>query len=306
MTRRELLKFASLGSLGYLRATALAKSAPFAPRIRGHQDQFKHFQGQDVFARILAKSSAEDWIKLPIGEVIGNVALELRDTPYVGYTLELSKDLEYCIVNLKGLDCVTFFEDSLCMARMIKKSLSTPDDLLDEVRHTRYRGGNMGGFETRLHYTTDWFVDNEEKGVVKILTSDLPGAEPFTQKVSIMSQHPENYRQLASHPNLVQDIRISEDKINSRSLKFLPMDKIEAAEPLLKTGDIVGVTTTAEGIDIAHTGLCYRDPEGVLHFMDASSSRTRMRVAIEPEISKCLNWSPALTGIMIARPREIR
>jgi len=115
-------------------------------------------------------------------------------------------------------------------------------------------------------------VDNEEKGIVKILTPDLPGAEPFTQKVGIMSQHPENYRQLASHPELVQDIRLAEDKINARTLKYLPMDKLEAAEPLLQTGDIVGVTTTTEGIDIAHTGLCIKDEQGVVHFVDASSA----------------------------------
>jgi hypothetical protein len=59
------------------------------------------------------------------------------------------------------------------------------------------------------HYTTDWFVDNEEKGVVKILTPELPGAKPFTQKVGIMSQHPENYRQLAAHPELLRAIRLA-------------------------------------------------------------------------------------------------
>jgi len=300
MTRREILRFASVGSLGLLGAPSWAKPS------RWLQEQFSHFEGQDVLARIVSKSNANDWISLPIGELIGKIALELRDTPYVGYTLELSKDLEYCIVNLHGLDCVTFFEDALDIARMIKKGKSSPDDLLAEIRYTRYRRGFMGGFETRLHYTTDWFFDNEAKGVVKVLTSDLPGAQPFTQKVGIMSKHPENYRQLASHPNLVQDIQLSEDAINARTMKYLPMDKIEAAEALLKTGDIVGVTTTAEGIDIAHTGLCLKDDDGVLHFMDASSSRTRMRVAIEPEISKCLNWSPALTGIMIARPLEVK
>ncbi len=164
----------------------------------------------------------------------------------------------------------------------------------------------MGDFTTRLHYTTDWFVDNEAKGVVKILTPDLPGAEPFTQKVGIMSQHPENFRQLAAHPELLREIRLAEDRINARSLKYLPMDKLKAAEPLLQTGDIVGVATTEAGIDIAHTGLCIKDEQGVVHFMDASSSRRQMKVTLEPEISTCLNWSSKLTGVMFARPLEVR
>ena len=300
MTRRELLRYALLGSLGLLGSSALCKGASWA------QEQLQHFEGQDVFTRIVNKSSAENWDRLPIGELIGKIALELKGTPYVGFTLELSKDSEYCVVNLKGLDCVTFFEDSLCLARMIKRGKSSPEDLIAEVRTTRYRGGTMGDFTTRLHYTTDWFVDNEAKGVVKILTHELPGAMPFTQKVGIMSQHPENYRQLAAHPALLQAIRLAEDKINARSLMYLPMDKLAAAEHLLQTGDIVGVATTEEGIDIAHTGLCIKDEQGVVHFMDASSSRRSMRVTLEPEISKCLNWSSKLTGVMIARPLEVR
>ena len=299
MTRRELLGLAAFGTFGTLLPTA-ARGLSF------FQEQYHRFEGQEVLAHIVDKASESNWNRLPIGELVGRVALELKGIRYVGFTLELSKDLEYCVVNLKGLDCVTFFENALCIARMIKRGRSTPDDLLAEIRITRYRGGQMGGFTSRLHYTTDWFADNAEKGVVKILTPELPGAEPFTQKVGIMSQHPENYRQLASHPNLVEDIRLTEDAINARSMKFLPMSKLEDAEPLLKTGDIVGVTTTASGIDIAHTGLCLKDESGIVHFMDASSARTRMCVTVEPQISKCLNWSSELTGVMIARPLELR
>ena len=300
MTRRELLRSALLVTLGILGSPVLAWGAGGPP------GQLQRFDGREVFTRIINKAAAENWKRLPIGELIGKIALELKGTPYVGFTLELSKDSEYCVVNLKGLDCVTFFEDSLCLARMIKRGKSSPEDLIAEVQTTRYRGGKMGDFTTRLHYTTDWFVDNEKKGVVKILTPELPGAMPFTQEVGIMSQHPENYRQLAAHPELLREVRLAEEKINARSLKYLPMDKLAAAEHLLQTGDIVGVTTTESGIDIAHTGLCIRDEQGVVHFMDASSGRSSMRVTLEPEISTCLDWSPKLTGVMIARPLEVR
>jgi hypothetical protein len=294
MTRRTFFSSLAVGSV--LTPAAFARAAT----------QLQHFDGQDVFNRIVNKALAEKWNQLPIGALIGKIALELNGTPYVGFTLEQSKDAEYCVVNFNGLDCVTFFEDSLCMARMLKRGKSTPEALLNEVQMTRYRGGRMGDFTTRLHYTTDWFVDNEAKGVVKILTPELPGAEPFTQKVSIMSQHPENYRQLAAHPELVSAIRQTEETINSRALKYLPMAKLKAAESLLRTGDIVGVATTEEGIDIAHTGLCIKDEQGVVHFMDASSSRRNMKVTLEPEISTCLNWSRRLTGVMIARPLELK
>jgi hypothetical protein len=300
MTRRELLRYASLGALGLLCSSALAQGADWM------QEQLQQFDGQDVFTRIVNKAYAEHWNQLPIGELMGKIAMELKGTPYVGFTLERSKDAEYCVVNLKGLDCVTFFEDCLCLARMIKRGKRSPADLIAEVQTTRYRGGKMGDFTTRLHYTTDWFVDNEAKGVIKILTPSLPGAQPFTQKVGIMSQKPENYRQLVAHPEFVAQIRAIEDTINSRSLMYLPMDKLAGAEHLLQTGDIVGVATTEKGIDIAHTGLCIKDEQGVVHFMDASSSRRNMKVTLEPDISTCLNWSSKLTGVMFARPLEVR
>jgi hypothetical protein len=298
ITRRDFLRL-GFGTFGFLSATTFARADERMKTV-------SHFLGEDLFARIVDKARTQKWSRLLIGELIGKIALELKDIPYVGFTLEESKDAEYCVVNLNGLDCVTFFEDSLCMARMIKKGKSAPADLLAEVQHTRYRGGKMGDFTTRLHYTTDWLVDNEKKGVVKILTPNLPGAQPFTQKVGIMSKHPENYRQLAAHSELIPAIRAIEDKINSRPLKYLPMDKLQSAEPLLRTGDIVGVTTTEEGIDVAHTGLCIKDAQGVVHFMDASSSRRNMKVTLEPEISQCLNWSPKLTGVMIARPLDAK
>ncbi|EEF59955.1 N-acetylmuramoyl-L-alanine amidase-like domain-containing protein [Pedosphaera parvula] len=299
ITRREALRYASLGVLGLLGSSALAESAEWV------QEQVKHFDGQEIFDRIVSKAAAENWKKLPIGELMGKIAMELNGTPYVGFTLELSKDAEYCVVNFKGLDCVTFFEDSLCMARMLKKGKSSPADLISEVQTTRYRGGKMGDFTTRLHYTTDWFYDNEKKGVVKILTPSLPGAEPFTQKVGIMSERPQNYRQLKTHPEMVPTIKALEDKINARQLKYLPMSKLKDAEHLLQTGDIVGVATSEKGIDIAHTGLCIKDEQGIVHFMDASSSKSNMKVTLESDISTCLNWSSKLTGVMFARPLEV-
>ena len=292
MTRRDFL---------YLIGSLLASSGLSG----GAEEPLQHFDGQEVFTEIVSKAAIEKWSALPIGELIGKIAQEFKGTPYAGFTLEVSNDSEFCVVNLKGLDCVTFFEDSLCLARMLKRGKNSPEALLKEVQFTRYRGGRIGDFTSRLHYTTDWFVDNQAKGVVKILTSELPGAEPFTQKVGIMSQHPERYRQLAAHPDLVPAIRLIEEKINARSLKYLPMEKLGAAEHLLQTGDIVGVCTTETGIDIAHTGLCIKDEQGIVHFMDASSSRKNMKVTLEAELSKCLNWSSKLTGVMIARPLEV-
>jgi hypothetical protein len=297
VTRRDLLRNAAFGAFGVLGAPVL-RAFP--------QDALQPFKGREVFDRIVAKAVASGWTRLPIGELMGRIARELEGIPYVGFTIELSPDKEMCVVDFTGLDCVTFFENTLDMARMLKRGGRTPEALMAEVTRTRYRGGRIGDFTSRLHYTTDWFVDNADKKTVEILTPKLPGAQPFTQKVGFMTKNPNLYRQLKAHPEMVPKIQATEDEINSRSLMYLPMEKLEAAEPLLRTGDIVGVCTTADGLDIAHTGLVIVDESGVAHFMDASSAKSRMKVTLEPQISKCLNWSKKLTGVMIARPLEPR
>jgi hypothetical protein len=280
-----------------------AASANFSAALASSRGNYR-FVGSKKLAAIIARARSEKWSALPIGELMGKIALQLEGTPYVASTLELSSDREICSVNLDGLDCVTFFESTLALARIIKKGHPSEEALLKEINLTRYRGGVLGDYTSRLHYTTDWFVDNEKKGVVKIL-GNLPGAEPFTQQVAIMSETPQSSRQLTAHPELIARIKAQEAEINSRHLKFIPMDKIAAVEPLLKTGDIVGVCTNHTGIDITHTGLIYKDESGTAHFMDASSKKSAMKVTIEKgPISQSLTWSKNLTGAMFARPLE--
>ena len=48
-----------------------------------------------------------------------------------------------CSVDLRGLDCVTFFELALAFARILKHGERTPDALLAEVTFLRYRGGQL-------------------------------------------------------------------------------------------------------------------------------------------------------------------
>jgi hypothetical protein len=210
-----------------------------------------------------------------------------------------------CSVNLTGLDCVTFFEDTLDFARMLKTGGSAPTDLLNAVSFTRYRNGQLGDFTSRLHYTTDWFFDNQKKGVIRDITPDLPGAAPFTQKVGIMSEHPENYIQLKAHPELIPTIKKQEAIINARPKTFIPMKALPEAQKHLQTGDIVGVCTSEKGIDIAHTGMVLKDKAGVPHFMDACSIPGVMKVRIEKgPLAESFNWSDQLTGAIFARPLE--
>ena len=260
------------------------------------------FIGRPVFNRLMAKAAAEGWPELPLGELMGRFGQELLGTPYVGHTLELDDTVESCVVNLDGLDCVTFFESTLALARIVRAGTPTESAMLDAVRLTRYRDGIQNGYASRLHYTTDWIWDNARRGPVKDLAPELPGAEPFTQQVGFMSAHPQAYRQLKAHPEWVPAIRRCEDAINARPKMFVPLARIAAIEPLLQTGDIIGIATTTPGIDISHTGICFKDAQGVAHFMDASSAPSRMKVTLEGAMHEAVAGSPRSTGIVVARP----
>ncbi|MEO5931067.1 MAG: N-acetylmuramoyl-L-alanine amidase-like domain-containing protein [Candidatus Kapaibacterium sp.] len=301
MNCRDFLKRTSLATLGALAIPALIPGAGMARRLPRDADP-KNFTGQAAFTKITKLAEEGKWKSLPIGELIGKIALEMRGTPYVGATLELFEDHEVCSVNLLGLDCVTFFESALGMARSIKRGTATPAALMAQVTYTRYRGGRMTDYTSRLHYTSDWFYDNEAKHVVRNITRELPGAVRFTNPVNFMSTHPDAYKQLKANPKMVPVIAEVERTINSRNMYYVPKDKVRAIEPKLQTGDIIGITTTINGIDCSHTGLCYRDDAGLLRFLHASL--TKKQVTLDDELSVYLASVSKHTGIMVVRPVE--
>lgn len=232
------------------------------------------------------------------GEKTGLAGLYFLNTPYVGSTLDLSDNSETCIVNLSGLDCVTFYETSLAISRMATLGLTSLQDLKAQLTLLRYRGGNIDGYLSRLHYTSDWIHDNSVRGNVKDLTPNMPAAVKLGKRVNFMSTHPELYRQLKANPDWVIDLIEIEKKINPN---FVPRDRVFEAERALQTGDIVGITSSKDGLDCSHTGLVYRDEDGprLLH-----ASSTLKKVVLGPTVAEYIKQNTSATGIMACRPLE--
>jgi hypothetical protein len=294
MTRRDLFRTALTGAFA-----AAAGTVQRAKASAGGGDR-ANFRGASILARLEDKAKGEGWAGKPFGDLVAAIALELLDTPYVGFTVELYEDREVCVVNLEGLDCVTLFENSLGIARMLVVGESGPDALLRQIALTRYRGGILADYPSRLHYTSDWFLDNEAKGTVRLLSRELPGARRFEKRIDFMSTNPEKYRQLKARPELVPMIARQEAALMAKEMYFVPKEHVAKAERDLKTGDIVGITTSAQGLDCSHTGLCYRDADGALRFLHASSAKKR--VILDGTLSQYVNGGGGSTGVMIARP----
>jgi hypothetical protein len=231
-----------------------------------------------------------------IGKRMEFFARKFIDTPYVGATLDQNPTEEKCTVLLSGLDCVTFMETVFALARTPNP---TEEKLKAAVTKTRYWGGNVDGYLSRLHYTTDWFFDNARKGTITDLSAKLPGAVPFTRKVGYMSAHSDRYAALKANPSLLPKLKEQEAENNARAKWYVPISALPQAEKQLQTGDIIGLVGGVDGIDVSHVGLIIVE-QNVPHFVHASS--VRKLVTFDKRLTDYLAGSKT-EGIIVARPR---
>jgi len=235
-----------------------------------------------------------------IGEVIVAIGRSFLGTGYVANTLEVPGE-EHLVVNLRGLDCVSFCENSLVFARCIKKNRMTFDDYKAELQFTRYRGGIINHYPSRLHYFSDYIYDNVKKGVAKDVTREIGGV-PYKKTINFMSTHPESYRQLAEHPEFVEIIRQQEAEISARSMVHIPKGDVERISGKILDGDILAVTTNIPGLDISHTGLAVWQ-RGKLHLMHAPNVGSNVLIT-EKTLADYLAGNEKQAGIMVARAVE--
>jgi hypothetical protein len=259
------------------------------------------FTGAPILQKIVATARREKWTELPFGELVAKVGLSFQGTPYVGFTLETDDKVESCVVKLDGLDCVTFYESSLGIARMLVRGKASSADLANEIRQMRYRGGKQTDYLSRIHYTSEWFDDNDRRGIIANLTPKLPGVERIKGKpFDFMSSHPKLYRQLRANPDYVVRLAAIEKALSDRAPFYLPKLQLPVVESLLESGDVIGITTSKKGLDTSHTALLYRDGEGCLRILHASS--TQKKVVLGDRLVTYLNGIDSDTGIIVGRP----
>ena len=81
---------------------------------------------------------------------------------------------------------------------------------------------------------------------------------------------------------------------------FVPESKIAAIEDQLKDGDILGITTNIQGLDIQHVVMALRQ-NGRVHILHASQKYMKVLISTET-LEDYLMGSKAATGIVVARP----
>jgi hypothetical protein len=224
---------------------------------------------------------------------------QLEGVPYVAHTLE-EGDTEHLIVNLHELDCLTFVETTAALSLCDSHNQRTFRDFCRYLQQLRYRNGRIDGYPSRLHYFTWWSEDNVQKNLMEAVENEaFTGVQ--TLHLNYMSKHPNAYKHLKQNPSFVPLIRKYEQQYDNTRWRYIPKSQLKASSKQLpvRTGDILSLITSKEGLDNTHVGIAFWR-NGHLHLMHASSIKKRVILDLTTLFDYCQS-QPANLGIRVYR-----
>ena len=261
------------------------------------------YSGKDVeiFNSKFQLAAEKNLAEKPISDVIVAVGKSFIGTDYAAHTLEKG-DGENLVINLTGMDCTTFLENTLAFARCIKEKRTTFQDYENELTKIRYRDGKIDQYPSRLHYFSDWISDNEQKGIIKNISEEI-GGDSLRFDLDFMSAHPDLYIQLQEHPDFIPIIEKQEREINTRMYYYIPKEEVLEVENKIHNGDLIAITSNVKGLDIIHVGIAVRMDNQRIHFMHEPNAGYKVQITKIP-LADYLMKLKRDTGIMVLRVLE--
>ena len=222
----------------------------------------------------------------------------LLGTPYVAHTLE--GDEEMLTINIHELDCLTFIESLYALTRATLNHRYSWRDYAANIENIRYRGGEMGDYSSRIHYISEWIIDNHVRGNLVEVTPDLPHVDYMVKNIDYMTHHTSSYRQLKNDSAMVEKIRRYE--LRNHRFPYLKRSWLndKAVKAALRSGDFVTLVTNIEGLDVSHNGIIIVDEKGEPYLLDASMSGGKVMLEDKP-LFKFLERSKTNIGIRVFR-----
>ena len=263
--------------------------------LNAQQLALYHPEDQQIFNEYL--EYIKPWKSDSNEIILEKTAMFFLETPYVAHTLEVT-DSETLIVNLREFDCFTYVETVLALYLTVKSDLPALDTFARNLQSIRYRDGEIAGYPSRLHYTSDWLYNNEQSGLLKNISGDIGGVRE-DKRIDFMSAHRDSYKHLKTDDEMLERIKVAEDNINSRGgFMYLPKANIAIAAPMIPHMAMIGFTTTVEGLDTTHVGFAFHTDEGMT-FIHASSIENKI-VIDESLLSDYCNSRNSCTGVIVA------
>lgn len=242
----------------------------------------------------------------PIGEAVAVIATSFVGTPYAPGTLEIPGP-EGLVVNLRTFDCVTLVEHVLVLARLtvagddgfLDEETAFRDRYRSELTTVRYRGGVLSGYQSRLHYFSEWIRDGGAKGLIRPISESLGGIRD-PRPIHFMSDHPESYRQISEDPAVLAEIARMEEGLTAEPRFYIPEDRIADLSAGIQDGDIIAAVSSLDGLDVAHTGIALWQGDQ-LHLLHAPLVGDSVEVSELPLADRIQGFSSQM-GVMVARP----
>ena len=206
---------------------------------------------------------------------VARIALKFTGTPYGAGTLE-GDSTEVLRVNLDSMDCTTFVETVLALAYTAGERRQSWRDFTYNLRRLRYRNGETDGYATRLHYISDWIVDNVARGNVREITRELPNARYAVKTLDYMTRNRDKYPALADSATYARMKNVESGFSNHRYpyLKAAGLNDKKLLQAV-SDGDMVCFTTSTRGLDVTHVGIV-TIVNGIPHLIHASSKEGRV------------------------------
>jgi hypothetical protein len=217
-------------------------------------------------------------------------------TPYGSHLLDRSSE-EHLVVNLRALDCWTSVEICTATALSARDSVADYAHFCQILRQLRYRNGITNGYGSRLHYFSEWILQNANNGYLQDITAAVGGV-PLRKTISFMTDNPLSYPK-ATDRIQVNSIRSGQDAINGHSWYYIPKTQVAQMESLIAPGDLLVLTSVIPNLDVEHQGFAVRK-NGHIYLLHASSTRKRVVVSTRT-LSGYLAAVPQISGLMVIR-----
>ena len=204
-------------------------------------------------------------------------------------------------IELETFECVSFIESALALARCGWNGDRSEACFLRELELSRYRGGEMAGYASRLHYFVDWIADNETRGRLRHMTTEL-GGEPVQRDFFHISRRvlPRAELGAAERERLTRELESTEARLSRDEHPVLDREIAPDALAGLEEGDIVAFTRERSGLLVHHAGFVHW-VGGTPRLLHASSYHERVVITVE-DVTNYLLRRPERRGVITARP----
>ena len=218
--------------------------------------------------------------------------------PYVAHTLESEKEM--LTANIDEVDCTTFIETVIALAYTAGEGRYSWRDFIHNLEKIRYRNGRLNGYSSRLHYISDWIIDNTHRGNLKEVSNIFPFHSYQIKSLYFMSQNRDKYSALNDSTEF-EKIKNTEIGYRNHRFPYIKKENLRKKEvqATFKEGDIVALTTNIKGLDVSHVGFI-TIVNNIPHLLHASSIKGEVTIESKP-LHETLMKSRHNTGIRVIR-----